>query len=246
MTITANATTISNKRIVLLGGTSGIGLATAQAAIAAGASVVVVSSRRQRVDDAVGILGKQAEGYTVDLSDDASVQELFEGIGPFDHLVYTAGDSLQLGLLADTDLNTIRKAFDVRFFGAVTAVKHAAPYLRSGGSVILTGGVASQRPQKGWTAVASICGAMEALTRTLAVELAPIRVNLVSPGLVRTALWDDMPEAEREAMYANYGGALPVGRVGEVEDIAASYLHLMSNRYCTGQTIVVDGGGVLV
>jgi NAD(P)-dependent dehydrogenase (short-subunit alcohol dehydrogenase family) len=245
MTITANATTISTKRIVLLGGTSGIGLATAQAAIAAGASVVV-SSRRQRVDDAVGILGKQAEGYTVDLSDDASVQELFEGIGLFDHLVYTAGDSLQLGLLADTDLNTMRKAFDVRFFGAVTAVKHAAPYLRSGGSVILTGGVASQRPQKGWTAVASICGAMEALTRALAVELAPIRVNLVSPGLVRTALWNDMPEAEREAMYANYGGALPVGRVGEVEDIAASYLHLMSNRYCTGQTIVVDGGGVLV
>ena len=141
---------------------------------------------------------------------------------------------------------TVRQVFDVRVFGAIAAVKHAAPYLRSGGSVVLTGGIASLRPQKGWVALAGVCSAMEGLTRALAVELAPIRVNLVSPGLVRTPLWAALSESEREALYAASGAALPVGYVGEAEDLAQTYLYLMTNRYSTGQTVVVDGGGVLV
>jgi NAD(P)-dependent dehydrogenase (short-subunit alcohol dehydrogenase family) len=245
MNITASDTNLQHRRIVLLGGTSGIGLATAQAALAAGASVVVVSSRRQRVADALAVLGERAEGHAVNLNDEAAVLALFEQLGPFDHLVYSAGDPLQIGLLAETGIDTVRKAFDLRLFGAITAVKHAAPHLRPGGSIVLTGGVASLRPQKGWTAGATICGAMEAFTRALAVELAPIRVNLVSPGFVRTPLWAGIPEAEREAMYETVGAALPVGRVGEAEDIAQTYLYLMGNHYSTGQTVVVDGGGVL-
>lgn len=237
---------LHHQRVVVLGGTSGIGLATAQAALAAGASVVVVSSRRQRVAEALAVLGKRAEGHAVDLGDEAAVRELFQQLGPFDHLVYSAGESLLIGPLAETAIDAIRKAFDVRVFGAISAVKHAAPHLRPGGSVVLTSGIASLRPQRGWTAGASICGAMEAFTRALAVELAPIRVNLVSPGFVRTPLWAPIPEAEREAMYAASRAALPVGRVGEAEDIAQAYLYLMTNRYSTGQTVVVDGGGVLV
>ena len=112
--------------------------------------------------------------------------------------------------------------------------------------MVLTSGIASLRPQSGWTVAAAICGAMDAFGRALAIEFAPIRVNVVSPGFVRTPLWAGIPEAEREAMYAAKGAALPVGRVGEPEDIAQSYLHLMTNRYCTGQVVVVDGGGVLV
>ncbi len=246
MTITPSATNLQNQRVVLLGGTSGIGLATAQAALAAGASVVVVSSRSQRVAEALAVLGDRAEGHAVDLNDEAAVRGLFERLGPFDHLVYSAGESLQIGRLDDTGLDAVRRAFDVRVFGAIAAVKHGVPHLRPGGSVVLTGGVASQRPQKGWTVGASICGAMEAFTRALAVELAPIRVNLVSPGFVRTPLWASIPEAEREAMYVARGAALPAGRVGEPEDIAQTYLYLMTNRYSTGQTVVVDGGGVLV
>ena len=245
--MTGAATThLHDQRIVLLGGTSGIGLATARAALAAGASVVVASSSRQRVDHAAASLGDRAEGHVVDLGDEAAVRGLFERLGDFDHLVYSAGDSLQIGLLADTGLDAMRKAFDIRLFGAIAAVKHAAPHLRPGGSVVLTGGIAGLRPQKGWTAVASICGAMEGFMRALAVELAPIRVNLVSPGLVKTPLWAGMPEPQREALYAASGASLPVGRVGEADDIAQTYLHLMGNRYATGQAIVVDGGGVLV
>ncbi|GLS19088.1 short-chain dehydrogenase [Labrys miyagiensis] len=244
--MTISTLNLQNQRVVLLGGTSGIGLATARAALAADASVVVVSSRQERVAEALALLGDRAEGHAVDLNEEADVRGLFERLGPFDHLVYSAGDALQIGLLADTELKAVRKAFDLRVFGAVAAAKHAAPHLRPGGSVVLTGGVASLRPQKGWTVAASLCGAMEAFTRALALELAPIRVNLVSPGFVRTPLWANLPEDVREAMYAERGAALPVGRVGEAEDIAQTYLYLMTNRYSTGQTILVDGGGVLV
>jgi NAD(P)-dependent dehydrogenase (short-subunit alcohol dehydrogenase family) len=239
-------TNLQNQRVVLLGGTSGIGLATAQAAQAAGGSVVLVSSRAQSVANALAALGERAEGHTVDLTDEAAVQRLFGRLGTFDHLVYSAGDSLQMGLLAETGMDAMRKAFNVRVFGAIAAIKHAVPHLRPGGSVVLTGGVASLRPQKGWTAAASVCGAMEAFTRALAVELAPVRVNLVSPGFVRTPLWDNIAEAQREAMYADVGAALPVGRVGEARDIAQTYVYLMANPYSTGQVVVVDGGGVLV
>ena len=238
--------TLRDQRVVLLGGTSGIGLATAESAQAAGACVVVVSSRSERVAKALAVLGERAEGHAVDMTDEAAVQRLFERLGPFDHLVYSAGDALQMGPLAETGLDAVRRAFDVRVFGAIAAVRHAVPHLRAGGSIVLTSGVASLRPKKGWTVAASICGAMEAFMRALAIELAPLRVNVVSPGFVRTPLWDPIPEASREAMYADVGAALPVGRVGEARDVARTYLHLMTNPYSTGQVVVVDGGGVLV
>lgn len=244
--MTTASMNLQHQRVVLMGGTSGIGLATARAALVAGASVIVVSSRNERVAQALSSLGERAEGYTVDLNDEAAVRGLFEQVGAFNHLVYSAGDSLQIGELVDLDLDTVRQSFAVRVFGAITAVKYAAPYLLAGGSVVLTGGVASQRPRKGWVAVAGVCSAMEGIARALAVELAPIRVNLVSPGLVRTPLWADMSETDRETLYATSGAALPVGRVGEAEDLAHTYLYLMTNRYATGQTFTVDGGGVLV
>lgn len=246
MTSTSASTPLRNQHVVLLGGTSGIGLATARAALAAGASVTVVSSSTRRVAEAVAGLGDRAEGRTVDLNHESAVRALFEQVGPFDHLVYSAGDSLRTGALVDMPLDRVRQVFDVRVFGAIAAVKHATPYLRRGGSVVLTSGIASLRPQNGWAALASACAAMEGLTRALAVELAPIRVNLVSPGLVRTPLWANLSEADRETLYATSESVLPVGRVGEAEDIAQTYVHLMTNRYATGQTIVVDGGGVLV
>jgi NAD(P)-dependent dehydrogenase (short-subunit alcohol dehydrogenase family) len=134
--MTSASTNLQDQHVVLLGGTSGIGLATAHAALAAGASVTVVSSRSQRVAEALARLGDRAKGYTVDLTNESAVRELFEQLGPFDHLVYSAGDSLQIGALVDMELDTVRQLFDVRVFGAIAAVKHAAPYLRPGGSVV--------------------------------------------------------------------------------------------------------------
>lgn len=237
---------LNGKRIVVLGGTSGIGLAAAKAAQREGAMIVVASSRRQRVDHARASLESGAEGHVVDLSDEAQVRKLFEHIGAFDHLVYTAGETLQLETLDAVQLDRARGFVNIRFWGAFMAVKYGSPHIRAGGSITLTSGVAGLRPRKGRTVVASICGAMEALTRALAVELAPIRVNAVCPGVVRTELWNDMTETDRDAMYQDLGQRLPIGRVGEPEDLAHAYVYLMREAYSTGQVIVVDGGAVLI
>jgi NAD(P)-dependent dehydrogenase (short-subunit alcohol dehydrogenase family) len=237
---------MENKRVAVLGGSSGIGLAVAQGAVALGAEVVVASSNAQRVEAAVAKLGPKAQGQAVDLADEESIQKFFQTLGAFDHLVYTAGDTLQLTELGSVDLKKARQAFQLRYWGAFAAVKYGSPQIRRGGSVVLTTGIAGDRPRKGWTLGASVCGAVSALTRALAVELAPIRVNAVSPGLVRTNLWQNMSEQDRETMYRNRGAAFPVGRVGEPGDIAQAYLFLMQGGFTTGQVVVVDGGAILV
>jgi NAD(P)-dependent dehydrogenase (short-subunit alcohol dehydrogenase family) len=238
-------TTLKGKTVVVLGGTSGIGFSTAKAAIAHGASVVVTSSQAKNVDAAIARLGPSATGQVSDLLDEAQTHALFERIGALDHLVFAAGESLTLGPLAQLELPNVRKAFELRVFGAMCAAKHAAPRIRPGGSIVLTHGIAGARPRAGWTVGSTICGAMEAFTRALAVELAPIRVNAVSPGFVRTPLWGSIPEADREALYRDAGAKLLVGRVGEPDEVAEAYVYLMQSGFSSGQTVVVDGGGVL-
>jgi NAD(P)-dependent dehydrogenase (short-subunit alcohol dehydrogenase family) len=239
-------TTLDHQRIVILGGTSGIGLATAQLAASLGAAVIVGSSSAARVEAALERLPATAEGYVVDLRSEGSIRELFGSLGSIDHLVYTAGESLQIGPIVETDLADAREAFEIRVWGAYAAVKHAAPHLRAGGSVVLSSGSGATRPQPTWTVAASVCGATEALTRALAVELAPIRVNAVAPGVVRSNLWSGMSEEDRAALYALVGETLPVGRVGEVADVAQTFVYLMANGYSTGTIVAVDGGALLV
>jgi NAD(P)-dependent dehydrogenase (short-subunit alcohol dehydrogenase family) len=236
---------LHNKRVVILGGSSGIGLAVAEQAASQGAKLVVASSNAERVQKAVEKLEGNAQGHTLDLTDESAVENFFAKLGAFDHLVFTAGDSLHLHDLATTDLKQARRAFELRYWAALAAVKYGSKNIRKGGSVVLTTGVAGQRPQKGWVIAASVCGTIEALTRALAVELAPIRVNAVSPGVVRTNLWQSMSAAEREQMYESVGKSLPVGRVGEPHDIAQAYVFLMQEGFGTGQILVVDGGTVL-
>jgi NAD(P)-dependent dehydrogenase (short-subunit alcohol dehydrogenase family) len=237
---------LRGKRVVVLGGSSGIGLAVAQQASEQGAELVIVSSNAQRNQEAVKSLGGKAEGHALDLMDERAIQAFFEKLGSFDHFVFTAGDTLHLNELGAMDLKSARRAFELRYWAALAAVKYGSPHIRTGGSVVLTTGIAGQRPFKGWVVAASVCGTVEALTRALAVELAPLRVNAVSPGVVRTNLWQNMTEQEREAMYESIGKKLLVGRAGEASDIARVYLFLMQEGYSTGQVVVVDGGAVLV
>jgi NAD(P)-dependent dehydrogenase (short-subunit alcohol dehydrogenase family) len=237
---------LPEKRVVVLGGSSGIGLAVARQAAAQGASVVIASSSAERVQKAIESVGGEAEGQAVDLSDERATAIFFSKLGTFDHLVFTAGDRLHVHDLASTDLQQARRAFELRYWAALAAVKYGSPHIRKEGSIVLTTGVAGQRPHKGWVIAASVCGTIEALTRALAIELAPIRVNAVSPGVVRTELWRNMSETERANLYESVGSSLPVGRVGEAEEVAQAYLFLMQEGFSTGQTVVVDGGTVLV
>lgn len=239
-------TLLTNKKVIILGGSSGIGLATAKAATVDGANVIIVSSNQQRVNKALAELPGSAQGVTIDLTDEQEVKNFFINLGNFDHLVYTAGENLQLAPITDVTLPDAQKFFNLRYWGAFTAVKYASSYINTGGSITLTGGIASARPQSGWALGASICAAMEGFTRAMAIELAPVRVNLVSPGVVKTNLWNNMTETDRETFYATIGNTLPVKHVGKAEEIAQTYLYLMNQQYSTGQIIVVDGGSVLV
>jgi NAD(P)-dependent dehydrogenase (short-subunit alcohol dehydrogenase family) len=181
-----------------------------------------------------------------DLLDANGIDGLFDAIGALDHLVYTAGEALKLAPLKTMTMAEARGFFELRYWGALAAARAAQHKLRPGGSIVFTSGVAGARPGPGWAVAASICSAMEGLTRALAVELAPLRVNIVSPGVVRSPLWSGMDEAAREALYASQAARLPVAHVGRPEEIAQTYVYLMRQTYGTGQTIVVDGGGLLV
>jgi NAD(P)-dependent dehydrogenase (short-subunit alcohol dehydrogenase family) len=238
--------TLKGQRIIILGGTSGIGLATAQLAASEGASIVVASSQQSSVDRALTQLPAGAEGYTLDLTNEEAVKNFFTRIGAFDHLIFTAGESLLVGDLSAIDLEQARRFYNLRFWGAFTAAKYGSSHIRPGGSIVLTSGAAGLRPAKGLVAVAPITSAVESLGRALAVELAPIRVNVICPGVIRTELWNSLPEEAREGFFQSTGQGLLVGRVGEASDVAQSYLYAIRQTYSTGQTIVVDGGATLV
>lgn len=238
--------TLSGKKVIILGGSSGLGLATAKAAATEGANIIIVSGNRQRIDQALTELPKGSEGYATDLRKEKNIASLFEGIGAFDHLVYTAAENLSLSTIRDLAIDEAREFFTLRYWSAVAAVKYGAPHIRAGGSINLTSGIASARPGKGWALAASICGAMEGFVRAAAVELAPIRVNSVVPGVVKTNLWNSLSETDRNNLYKTVGDSLLVGRVGEAEDIARAFLYLMQQSFGTGLNMVIDGGAVLV
>jgi NAD(P)-dependent dehydrogenase (short-subunit alcohol dehydrogenase family) len=234
-----------NQRIVIIGGSSGMGLATARAAAVAGAAVTIASSDQGRVKAALAGLPDTCDGAVVDTRDEADVAALFARVGELDHVVYTAGDTAGPRALRDLSLDAARQLFEVRFWGAVTAVKHAAPLLRPGGSIVLTSGTIGVRPAPGAALTAGGAAAIEGLTRGLAVELAPIRVNAVRPGAIRTPMWDQVPEPRRAELLAILADRTLTKAVGEADQIAATHLYLMENRFMTGTVLTVDGGAIL-
>ncbi|MGH1549919.1 SDR family oxidoreductase [Leifsonia poae] len=231
-----------NSRVVIIGGTSGIGLATAKAAVAAGAEVVVGSRRAAAVESALAELGARASGFVVDASSDDDLSRFFAGIGPFDHLVYTAAENLSSVPLADYRPQLGFDFFGLRVVHAFNAVRHAVPLIRDGGSISLMSGSAAWRGGTGWLLGTAASGAMVSAVRSLAVELAPIRVNAVAPGVVRSPLWGAVDDDAREEMYRQTAAGLPLGRVGEVGDIAKAFVALMDQDWSTGTVSVVDGG----
>ena len=216
----------SSTRVVVLGGTSGIGRAVAEAASATGAQVIVGS--------------RTAADQPVDVTSPASLQRFFAAVGAFDHLVYTAGDDLVRGAITDYDPDAARTFFDVRFFRALDAVRAAVPLVKR--SVTLTAGAAALHGGTGRTLGAAVGGAIISAARSLAVELAPVRVNVVAPGIVRTPLWSGAPDA----FFDQAGKGTLLGRVATPEDAARAYLALMDQDYVTGTVALVDGGSILV
>ena len=237
---------LRDQRVVIIGGSSGMGLATAGAAAAAGAEVTIASSDGARLDAALAALPDDCEGVVADVRREADLDRLFSGVGELDHLVYTAAHPFARRPFLELALDGARRVFEVTYWGAVAAVLHAAPRIRPGGSIVLTSGTIGVRPTPGAAMAASGVSAMEGLTRGLAVELSPVRVNAVRPGVIRTPMWDQVPEPDRTALFHRLAQErMLTDAVGEADDIAATHLYLMGNRFVTGTVVTVDGGWIL-
>jgi NAD(P)-dependent dehydrogenase (short-subunit alcohol dehydrogenase family) len=233
----------------VIGGTSGIGFAVAQRVLLEGAQVMVGSSSADKVDEAVSRLGNGASGHTVDVREEANVAAFFEVAGPFKHLVYTAGDWGAVrrgGAIADLDLSNANDIFAVRFWGALAAIKHAQGHIATDGSITVTDGAIAHRPRKGAALNTAMAGAIEHLTRSLAVDLAPLRVNAVCPGYVLTEVWNSIPEDQRQEQIRSMTQRQPLSRAADPSEVAEAYLYLMRGTFSTGQVLVVDGGMTLI
>ena len=230
---------LSGKTIIVIGGSSGIGAAVAQAVLARGAKVVV-AGRRLASSSANGLRSEP-----VDVTDSASLKQLFETVGRFDHLVYTSGPSVRAKALIETDLNEAQDNFDVKLWGALRAIQHALPFMHEQGSITLTSGQLGRKLAAGQFIKTGINAATEALGKQLAKELAPRRVNVISPGVIDTPAYAGLGEEQRLAMFAKAGQGLPVGRVGQAEEVAAGYVLAMENGFMTGAVVDIDGGGLL-
>jgi NAD(P)-dependent dehydrogenase (short-subunit alcohol dehydrogenase family) len=236
---------LDGSRVLVIGGSSGIGFAVAKAAREAGAHVTIASSDMERVRAALGRVGG-CDGVRLDVTDEAAVAAFFADAAPFDHIAFTAADWARVDhtAFADVDIAATASLFGVRFWGALAVAKHAGPAMRSGSSITLTNGMAAHRPQKGLAVATAMAGAVEHLVKGLAVELAPVRVNGVCPGAIRTEAWDELPDDFRAFQEARLAGQL-LPRVGETAEVAEAYLYLMRGTYTTGQTLRVEGGWTL-
>ena len=236
---------LENKKVVIIGGSSGIGLATAKAAVSEGASVVIESRSEEKLNSARTEIGSNCEVLPLDFTREDSVKNFFDQSGEIDHLVTTAMTGA-MGPFLELDTATARAVFDSKFWGQYYAARYGAPKIKAGGSITLFSGAASQKPVPGLVAIAAVNGAVEGLCRTLAAELSPIRVNAVSPGLVATPLYDKMPDEKRSAFFGFMADKLPVKRVGTAEDLAQTVLYLINNGFTTGAVIDVNGGAIIV
>ncbi len=232
---------LNGKKIVVVGGSSGIGLSTAALCKEQGARVTIASRSRQKLDAAAAKLGVEAR--EVDVTADASVEALFAALGEVDHVVVSAAQ-LRAGPFKTQSMDDARATMESKFWGAWRVARTAK--FAADGSLTLVSGFLSIRPRPNSAIVGAANGALDALARSLAIDLAPVRVNAVSPGIIDTPIRAAMPEDARRAMLQQIASGLPVRRVGLGEDIARQILAFITNGFATGSVVTIDGGGSIV
>ena len=236
---------MSEKTALVVGGTSGIGLATARRLHALGATVHIAGRSKERLDT-VAATDPALIGHRADGGDREEIAGVVAAIGAIDWLVVTLSGSEGPGAIADLDLEMLRRAFDAKFWGHITTIQAALPHLAPTGSVTLLGAVTARSGIPGTAGIAAINGAVEALVKPLAVELAPIRVNGVSPGVVDTPWWNGLPGDARRGYFAQTARALPARHIATADDIADVVVVAATNANLTGTVIEADGGARLV
>ncbi|KIW97319.1 uncharacterized protein Z519_02711 [Cladophialophora bantiana CBS 173.52] len=250
---------LAGQRVLLVGGTGGVGISVAKALVEFGATVILSSSRASKVEDVCAQLVSdypaakdRVSGFACDLASlnvEANIQGLFEKVGEVDHIVYMAGDRLPMIPLEEVTLEKWQKCNQVRTIAAILVVKIGTKYMKKDrhSSIVLTGGSISEKPiAGGWSMLALIGAGLNGLARQLAFDLAPIRVNCVAPGVIETDLWQGMGEEGKKEFFANHESKIPTGKVGQPVDLAEAYLYCLKDANATGIVIHSNSGTFLM
>lgn len=230
---------LRGKRVLVVGRGSGIARAVTLLARSEGAEVVVAGRNKDTLASAYDDSGITAE--VIDITDDASIASLADRLGSIDHVVSTASARAR-GKLSELEREDVQRSFDTKVIGPTMLAKYFAPRMNPGGSFVLFSGVNAFKVSIGYLGVAITNGAVDFLTRSLAVELAPIRVNAISPGVIDTGAWDTMGEEGKRAYFERVGAENPAGRIGSPEDVAEAVLFAMTSTFMTGVMLKIDGG----
>ncbi len=236
---------VQGASIVVLGGSSGIGLAVATEALSQGAHVTITGRSQERLARARGELHGDVEERVLDATDEEGVRSFFAERREVDHIFTTAG-SVGSDHRLEAGASALRATMDSRFLAALYTAKYGGPKIRAGGSITFMSGTATVRPLEGASIASASCGAVEALARALAIDLAPVRVNAIRPGFIDTPFLHQVLGEQREAILAGVAAKLPARRIGRVEEAAHAVLFLMENEFVTGTSLTIDGGGSLV
>ena len=234
---------LEGQRVLIAGGSSGIGLGTAKIALEAGADVTIAGRSAERLEAAVASLGGKVETASLDATSDAAVEDYFAKSGNWDHVVTTLGKGGR-GLIQDLEMKTALTAMDDKFW-AYFRIARAAKITKGGSLTFITGGL-GQKPAPGAAMLSATNAAVEGLTLGLAIDFAPTRVNAVSPGPIDTPLWEQMPPDARKQYFEMIENKLPARRFGAPEDVGKAVVMLMCNSFMTGVVFQVDGGSAIV
>ncbi|UDL89638.1 SDR family oxidoreductase [Mesorhizobium sp. PAMC28654] len=227
---------------VIIGGSSGIGLATARKLLGPGMKVTITGRNQGKLNNAWKSLGGAAEKAAFDASKPDEVRKFFNDLGPFDHLVLAASGGKGLGPFQTLDLADIGSGVEEKVRPQLSCLQVALPTLSKNGSVTFISAVSAQVAMPGIAGIGAINGMLLTVAPILAVELKPLRVNVVAPGVIDTPWWDFLPTEQRQAIFDEYAGKTPVGRIGRAEDVAGAIAFLVSNSFMTGQVLTCDGG----
>ncbi|MFK0282359.1 SDR family oxidoreductase [Streptomyces sp. NPDC090499] len=236
-------TALRNRTVLVVGRGSGIARAVGDAALREGARVIAAGRNRAALQESYRRTA--ATVATLDVTDEASVRALAAEAGGVDHVVCAASARAR-GTVAELEADAILKSFHTKVVGPVMLAKHLAPAMPGDGSFVLLSGVAALEPDPGFLAVAATNGAVNTVVRSLAVELAPIRVNAVSPGTIDTGAWDALGDHGKAEFFGRLSATNPTRRIGTPEDVAHAVLFALTNTFLTGVTLPVDGGQPLV
>lgn len=237
---------LEGKRVIVIGAGSGIGRCVAVAASEAGASVVLAGRKQESLEATAALLKGPREVRVLDASVEAQVAAFFESVGPFDHLVSTTSQGAS-GPITEMGAASVERAFAAKLWAPIFLVKHAAARIAPEGSFTFFSGFRAWKPAPGTSITSLVNGGLEAFTKAMAVELAPVRLNAISPGVVDSgAFWERLGADARERLFADYARRAPARRVGKPEDLASATLFAMTNPFLTGTVLAVDGGGPLM